>query len=113
MGERDPKKKSEVGEDLIRAIFGRAAIAESASLTCLGRCGSIFWNASPPDLQCLRSWVVTEPEAPDGDWCRDFRSLVFCGTGEYPKTVLKKGMKPFGALFEKRPRALGWCLSFD
>ncbi len=28
MSERDPAKKSEVGEDLIRAIFGRAAIAE-------------------------------------------------------------------------------------
>ena len=26
--ERDPAKKSKVGEDLIRAIFGRAAIAE-------------------------------------------------------------------------------------
>jgi len=28
MAERDPVRKSEVGEDLIRAIFGRAAIAE-------------------------------------------------------------------------------------
>jgi hypothetical protein len=28
MAERDPTRKSEVGEDLIRAIFGRAAIAE-------------------------------------------------------------------------------------
>ena len=28
MGESDPARKSEVGEDLIRAIFGRAAIAE-------------------------------------------------------------------------------------
>lgn len=28
MAEGDPAKKSEVGEDLIRAIFGRAAIAE-------------------------------------------------------------------------------------
>ena len=28
MAERDPAKKSKVGEDLIRAIFGRAAIAE-------------------------------------------------------------------------------------
>jgi hypothetical protein len=28
MAERDPARKSEVGEDLIRAIFGRAAIAE-------------------------------------------------------------------------------------
>lgn len=28
MAERDPAKKSAIGEDLIRAIFGRAAIAE-------------------------------------------------------------------------------------
>ena len=28
MGEADPARKSEAGEDLIRAIFGRGAIAE-------------------------------------------------------------------------------------
>ncbi len=28
MAERDPARKSEIGEDLIRAIFGRTAIAE-------------------------------------------------------------------------------------
>lgn len=28
MSERDPGKKSKVGEDLIRSIFGRSAIAE-------------------------------------------------------------------------------------
>ncbi len=28
MAESDPAKKSEAGEDLIRAVFGRAAIAE-------------------------------------------------------------------------------------
>jgi DNA-directed RNA polymerase subunit F len=28
MAERDPAKKSKVGEDLIRVLFGRAAIAE-------------------------------------------------------------------------------------
>jgi len=39
---------------------------------------------------------ATEPQAPEGDWYKDFGSFVLCGTGEYPKTVLKKGMKPFG-----------------
>lgn len=48
------------------------------------------------DLQRLRGWVVTEPQAPDGDWHKDFGSFLLCGTGGYPKTVLKKGMKPFG-----------------
>jgi hypothetical protein len=28
MAERDPARKNEVGEDLIRAIFGRGAVAE-------------------------------------------------------------------------------------
>lgn len=48
------------------------------------------------DLQRLRIWVVTGPQAPDGDGYKDFGSFLLCGTGEYPKTVLKKGMKPFG-----------------
>jgi hypothetical protein len=48
------------------------------------------------DLQRLRSWVATEPWAPDGDRDKDFGSFIICGTGEFPKTVLKKGMKPFG-----------------
>lgn len=48
------------------------------------------------DLQRLREWVNTEPHAPAGDWYKDFASFVLCGTDEFPKTVLKKGMKPFG-----------------
>ena len=48
------------------------------------------------DLQNLRSWANTEPQAPLGEWYKDFGSFILCGTGEYPKTVLKKGMKPFG-----------------
>lgn len=48
------------------------------------------------DLQRLRIWVTTEPHAPASDWYKDFGSFILGGTGEYPKTVLKKGMKPFG-----------------
>ena len=48
------------------------------------------------DLRTLRAWVSTEPQAPAGDWHKDFGSFILCGTDEYPKTVLKKGMKPFG-----------------
>jgi len=44
----------------------------------------------------LRRRVNTEPHAPAGDWYKDFGSFILCGTDEYPKTVLKKGMKPFG-----------------
>ena len=48
------------------------------------------------DLELLRSWVHSEPEAPEGDWYKDFGSFALCGTGEIPKTVLAKGMKPHG-----------------
>jgi len=48
------------------------------------------------DLQRLQAWVRTGPVAPDGDWYRDFGSFILCGTGKFPKTVLEKGMKPFG-----------------
>ena len=48
------------------------------------------------DLQRLQDWVRTTPVAPDGDWYKDFGSFFLCGTGEYPKTVLAKGMVPFG-----------------
>ena len=51
---------------------------------------------SLPELQRLKKWVDSEPHAPDGDWYKDFGSFLLCGTGEFPKTVLKKGMKPYG-----------------
>ncbi len=54
-------------------------------------------SISVGDLQKLRTWVDTEPHAPTGDWHKDFGSFILCGSDEYPKTVLKKGMKPFGS----------------
>jgi hypothetical protein len=48
------------------------------------------------DLRRLQAWVGTNPVAPDGDWYKDFGSFLLCGRGEFPKTVLLKGMKPFG-----------------
>ena len=36
------------------------------------------------------------PNAPDGDWYKDFGPFKLCGTGELPKTVLTKDMTPFG-----------------
>ena len=51
---------------------------------------------SEGDLFQLAEWKAQDPEVPDGDWYKDFGSFLLCGTGEYPKTVLKKGMKPFG-----------------
>ena len=48
------------------------------------------------DLQRLQAWVRTGPVAPHGDWYKDFGSFILCGNGKFPKTVLEKGMQPFG-----------------
>jgi hypothetical protein len=48
------------------------------------------------DLERLQECVQSEPMAPEGDWYKDFGSFKLCGSGEYPKTVLTKDMKPFG-----------------
>jgi hypothetical protein len=52
------------------------------------------------DLRRLQAWVKTGPSAPAGDWYKDFGSFVICGSGEFPKTVLAKGMQPFGTPIE-------------
>ena len=44
----------------------------------------------------METLVKSEPLAPDGDWYKDFGSFKLYGRGKYPKTVLIKGMKPFG-----------------
>ena len=48
------------------------------------------------DLRELKIWANSGPIAPDGDWYKDFGSFILCGSGQYPKTVLAKGMKPYG-----------------
>ena len=52
------------------------------------------------DLLRLQDWVRSAPQAPAGDWYKDFGSFKLCGSGEYPKTVLTKGMAPFGQEIE-------------
>jgi hypothetical protein len=47
-----------------------------------------------------QEWVKSEPFAPDGDWYKDFGSFKLCGSSEYPKTVLTKGMAAFGKRIE-------------
>jgi hypothetical protein len=51
-------------------------------------------------LRISQRWVKSEPFAPDGDWYKDFGSFKLCGFGEYPRTVLTKGMAPFGEEIE-------------
>jgi hypothetical protein len=53
-------------------------------------------HTSLAGLAALQSWVRTNLIAPPGDWFKDFGSFILCGTGAFPKTVLEKGMKPFG-----------------
>jgi hypothetical protein len=52
------------------------------------------------DLSRLQEWVKSEPQAPEGDWYKDFGSFKLCGSGQYPRTVLSKGMAAFGEEIE-------------
>jgi hypothetical protein len=52
------------------------------------------------DLRRLQEWVKSEPQAPEGDWYKDFGSFKLCGRSEYPTTVLAKGMAAFGNRIE-------------
>ena len=52
------------------------------------------------DLGRLQEWVKSEPFAPDSDWYKDFGSFQLCGSADYPKTVLTKGMAAFGKRIE-------------
>lgn len=42
------------------------------------------------DLYLLKIWRESEPEAPEGEWYKDFGSFKICGEGRFPKTFLLK-----------------------
>ena len=48
------------------------------------------------DLLRLQEWVKSHPDAPEGDWYKDFGSFKLCGSGELPKTILLRDMKAYG-----------------
>jgi len=48
------------------------------------------------DLYQLKLWRESEPEAPAGDWYKDFGSFKVCGRGTYPKTFLLRGQPAKG-----------------
>lgn len=48
------------------------------------------------DLHQLKLWRESGPEAPDGEWYKDFGSFKICGTGKYPKTFLLQGQSAKG-----------------
>ncbi|HYL47158.1 MAG TPA: hypothetical protein VEU52_09020 [Candidatus Limnocylindrales bacterium] len=43
------------------------------------------------DLYQLKLWRESEPDAPEGEWYKDFGSFKICGEGKFPKTFLLKG----------------------
>ena len=51
---------------------------------------------SGQDLLTLKAWRESEPEAPEGEWYKDFGSFKVCGVGRYPKTFLLKGQAAKG-----------------
>ena len=53
-------------------------------------------EVSLADLRRLPDWVRSEPIAPEDNWYKDFGSFKFCGSGEYPRTVLTKATTAFG-----------------
>lgn len=48
------------------------------------------------DLHKLRAWRESEPEAPEGEWYKDFGSFKICGEGKFPKTFLLRGQAARG-----------------
>lgn len=48
------------------------------------------------DLNQLRLWIDSDPEVPENEWYKDFRSFKLCGQGRYPKTFLLAGQTARG-----------------
>ena len=51
---------------------------------------------SAEDLYKLKLWRESGPEAPDGEWYKDFGSFKICGAGRLPKTFLLRGQPATG-----------------
>ena len=48
------------------------------------------------DLYQLKLWRESDPDAPEGDWYKDFGTFKICGFGKFPKTFLLKGQAAKG-----------------
>ncbi len=53
-------------------------------------------RVSAADLYALKLWRELQPDAPNGDWYKDFGSFKICGSGKYPKTFLLRGQAAKG-----------------
>ena len=48
------------------------------------------------DLYQLKLWRESEPDAPEGEWYKEFGSFKIRGEGKFPKTFLMKGQAARG-----------------
>lgn len=48
------------------------------------------------DLYELKLWRESEPDAPEGEWYKDFGSFKVCGQSRFPKTFLLRGQPAKG-----------------
>jgi hypothetical protein len=48
------------------------------------------------DLYKLKLWRESGPDAPEGQWYKDFGSFKICGRGKYSKTFLLRGQAASG-----------------
>ena len=48
------------------------------------------------DLYKLKVWRESDPEAPDGEWYKDFGSFKLSGEGKFPKAFLLTGQAAKG-----------------
>ena len=51
---------------------------------------------SAEDLYQLKLWRESEPDAPEGEWYKDFGSFKICGHGQFPNTFLLRGQPAKG-----------------
>jgi hypothetical protein len=51
---------------------------------------------SASQLELLARWLDTEPEVPEGSWCKSFSGMTVCGDGDLIKTFLLPGQAPRG-----------------
>ena len=47
-------------------------------------------------LESLAAWIDTNPEVPEGDWFKRFKTMIVCGKGPLVKTFLTPSQAPFG-----------------
>lgn len=53
-------------------------------------------SISKQGLIRLAQWKDSGPEAPEGDWYKDFGDFYLVGSGSRPATVLTKDRRVFG-----------------